>query len=429
MHILVVGLDYKTAPLEIREKLTFNPVDNGAAMEDLQARNSIVENVILSTCNRTEIYAVVDDLHKGRYEIKEFLSEWFQIEKSKFTPFLFFHDQELAIEHLFKVACGLNSMILGETQILGQVRTSFLLAQNKNTIGKVFNYSFKKAVTLGKRAHSETGIGSNAVSVSYAAVELANKVFTSLEDKSVLLIGAGKMSELAYKNLKGNGVNKVIVINRTFENAKKLANRYVGEARPMAELLAAIGESDIIISSTSSEEYVITREMILEAKRLRKGKPLFIIDISVPRDIDPLVDDIENVFLYNIDDLRDLVNVNLMEREKAAEEVATMIEGEIIEFQEWIHLLDVVPVISALNKKTATIRSEVMNSITNKLPDLTNRDVKVIAKHVNSITNQMLKDPLAKLKALGVSKGSDKDLDMFIKIFNIEEMLEKSHRE
>ena len=192
MHIIVVGLNYKTAPVEIRENLTFPEAALGGAMSALKNKKSILENVIVSTCNRTEIYAVVDQLHTGRYYIKEFLSEWFGIPQAEFTPFLFIYEQEGAIEHLFKVSCGLDSMVLGETQILGQVRSSFLLGQDWKTTGTVFNHLFKQAITLAKRGHSETEIGANAVSVSYAAVELAKKIFGSLDQKHVLILGAWK---------------------------------------------------------------------------------------------------------------------------------------------------------------------------------------------------------------------------------------------
>ena len=232
MHIIVVGINYKTAPVEIRERLTFDPSQLGDAMSVLKDKKSILENVIVSTCNRTEIYAVVDQLHTGRYYIKEFLAEWFEIEQAEFTPFLFVYEQDGAMEHLFKVTCGLDSMVLGETQILGQVRTSFLLAQEGNTVGTVFNQLFKQAITMAKRAHAETDIGANAVSVSYAAVELAKKIFGSFENKHVLILGAGKMGELAIQNLHGNGASKVTVINRTFEKAEELANRFSGKAKP-----------------------------------------------------------------------------------------------------------------------------------------------------------------------------------------------------
>ena len=272
MHIIVVGINHKTAPVEIRERLTFDPSQLGDAMSVLKDKKSILENVIISTCNRTEIYAVVDQLHTGRYYVKEFLAEWFEIEQAEFTPFLFIYEQDGALEHLFKVTSGLDSLVLGETQILGQVRTSFLLAQEGNTVGTVFNQLFKQAITMAKRAHSETDIGANAVSVSYAAVELAKKIFGSIENKHVLILGAGKMGELAIQNLHGSGASKVTVMNRTFEKAEELANRFNGKARSMNELESALIEADILISSTGAKQFVITKQMIESIEKKRRGK-------------------------------------------------------------------------------------------------------------------------------------------------------------
>lgn len=423
MHIIVVGLNYKTAPVEIRERLTFNPTQLSDAMKTLKNKKSILENVILSTCNRTEIYAVVDQLHTGRYYIKEFLSEWFNLEKDEFVPYLFIHEQDGAIDHLFNVACGLNSMILGETQILGQVRSSFLLAQEEGTTGTVFNYLFKQAITLAKRAHSETDIGANAVSVSYAAVELAKKIFGSLADKHVLILGAGKMGELAIQNLHANGASKVTVINRTHEKAQNLASRYDGNAKTLKELQCALIEADIIISSTGAKEFVITKETMIDVEKMRKGKPLFMVDIAVPRDLDPRLADLDGVFLYDIDDLEGIVEANLQERKKAANIIQLMIEKEIVDFKQWLNMLGVVPVISALREKALAIQAETMTSIKRKLPDLSEREIKVLNKHTKSIINQLLKDPILQAKELAGRKDADKDLDLFIKIFNIEDLV------
>ncbi|KON86855.1 glutamyl-tRNA reductase [Sporosarcina globispora] len=427
MHILVVGLNYKTAPVEIRERLTFNSSQLGEAMKTLNDKKSILENVILSTCNRTEIYAVVDQLHTGRYYIKEFLAEHFNMDQSEFSPFLFIYEEDGAIEHLFKLACGLNSMILGETQILGQVRSSFLEAQSENTTGTVFNHLFKQAVTLAKRAHSETEIGANAVSVSYAAVELAKKIFGSLENKHVLILGAGKMGELAIQNLHANGASKVTVINRTFEKAQGLASRYAGQAKTLNELQCALVEADILISSTGAKEFVVTKDMMAYAEKMRKGKPLFMVDIAVPRDLDPKLADLESVFLYDIDDLEGIVEANLQERKKEAEKIQLMIEGEIVEFKQWLNLLGVVPVISALREKALAIQSETMTSIERKLPHLSDRDKKVLNKHTKSIINQLLKDPILQAKEMAGQKDSEQALDLFVKIFNIEELVSEQH--
>lgn len=421
MHILVVGINYKTAPVEIRERLTFNPNELGDAMKRLQSKKSILENVIISTCNRTEIYAVVDQLHTGRYYMKEFLSEWFEMEQDEFVPYLFIYEQDGAINHLFNVACGLNSMVLGETQILGQVRTSFLLGQEEKTTGTVFNHLFKQAITLAKRAHSETDIGANAVSISYAAVELAKKIFGTLASKHVLILGAGKMGELAIQNLHSNGVSKVTVINRTFEKAQNLANRFNGIAKTLQELQCALIEADILISSTGANDFVITKEMMAQVEKLRKGKPLFMVDIAVPRDLDPRLAELENVFLYDIDDLEGIVEANMKERKKEAEKIRIIIEAEIVEFKQWLATLGVVPVISALRDKALSIQEETMISIERKLPNLTDREKKILNKHTKSIINQLLKDPILQAKELASGKDADKALDLFVKIFNIEE--------
>ncbi len=425
MHIIVVGINHKTAPVEIRERLTFNPSQLGEAMRILKDKKSILENVIISTCNRTEIYAVVDQLHTGRYYIKEFLAEWFQLEQAEFTPFLFVYEQDGALEHLFKVTCGLDSLVLGETQILGQVRTSFLQAQEDLTIGTVFNQLFKQALTLAKRAHSETDIGANAVSVSYAAVELAKKIFGTIENKHVLILGAGKMGELAIQNLHGSGASKVTVMNRTFEKAEQLATRFSGKARSMNELESALIEADILISSTGANNFVITKQMMEGIVKKRRGKSLFMVDIAVPRDLDPELSELESVFLYDIDDLEGIVEANLQERKKAAETILLMMEAEIVEFKQWLNMLGVVPVISALREKALSIQAETMKSLERKLPDLSDHDMKVLNKHTKSIINQMLKDPILQAKELAGCKGSEEALDLFVKIFNIEELVTK----
>ncbi|MFX3674565.1 MAG: glutamyl-tRNA reductase [Paenisporosarcina sp.] len=425
MHTIVVGVNHRTAPVEIRERLSFVESDLPKAMQSLQNQKSILENIIVSTCNRTEIYAIVDQLHTGRYYIKQFLANWFQMPIESFSSYLFIYESDGAMEHLFRVTSGIDSMVLGETQILGQVKGSFLQGQEQGTTGTVFNQLFKQAVTLAKRAHAETAIGENAVSVSYAAVELGKKIFGTLKQKHVVILGAGKMGELAIKNLQGSGAGKITVINRTFEKAQTIASKFNGQAKSMQELQCSLLEADILISSTGSTDFVIDLELMQYVERLRKGKPLFMVDIAVPRDLDPRIGELPNVFLYDIDDLQGIVEANLAERQLAANEIMIMIEHELVLFKDWLSTLGVVPVISALRQKALQIQAETMVSIENKMPELTERERKILSKHTKSIINQLLKDPILQAKEFAVSPNSHEQLQLFQQIFGIEEEVQQ----
>ena len=420
MHILVVSVNYRTAPVEFREKLTFQAAELERAMTTLQNQKSVLENVIVSTCNRTEIYAVVDQLHTGRYYIKKFLADWFQLEIEEVAPYLTIFEQDGAIDHLFRVTCGLDSMVVGETQILGQIKDSFLEAQQVKATGTIFNELFKQVITLAKRAHSETTIGESAMSVSYAAVELGKKIFGELTDCHVLILGAGKMGELALQNLYGSGARKVTVMNRTLSKAEVMAEKYMGHAKSLSELQCALLEADILISSTGASEYVITKEMMTKVEKMRSGRPLFMVDIAVPRDIDPAIDELEGSFLYDIDDLQGVVEANRAERLKEAEKIQFMIEEEIVLFKTWLSTLGVVPLISALRDKALAIQSETMVSLERKIPNLSDREKKVISKHTKSIINQLLKDPILVAKEIAAEEGADEKLALFAKIFDLE---------
>ncbi|MDR4982886.1 glutamyl-tRNA reductase [Bacillus cereus] len=420
MHILVVSVNYRTAPVEFREKLTFQAAELEQAMTTLQNQKSVLENVIVSTCNRTEIYAVVDQLHTGRYYIKKFLADWFQLEIEEVAPYLTIFEQEGAIDHLFRVTCGLDSMVVGETQILGQIKDSFLEAQQVKATGTIFNELFKQVVTLAKRAHSETTIGESAMSVSYAAVELGKKIFGELTDCHVLILGAGKMGELALQNLYGSGARKVTVMNRTLSKAEVMAEKYMGHAKPLSELQCALLEADILISSTGASEYVITKEMMTKVEKMRSGRPLFMVDIAVPRDIDPAIDELEGSFLYDIDDLQGVVEANRAERLKEAEKIQFMIEEEMVLFKTWLSTLGVVPLISALRDKALAIQSDTMESLERKIPNLSDREKKVISKHTKSIINQLLKDPILVAKEIAAEDGATEKLALFAKIFDLE---------
>ncbi|PKE44728.1 glutamyl-tRNA reductase [Macrococcoides caseolyticum] len=419
MHIVVVSVNHKTADVSLREKLTFSESSIQQALSALINQKSILEGVILSTCNRTEIYAVTDQVHTGRYYVKSFMSEWFDVDIETIKSVTDVKVGNEAIHHLFKVITGLDSIVLGETQILGQIRDSFLLAQSEGTTGTVFNKLFKDAITLAKRAHAETDISSKAVSVSYAAVELSKKILGKLENKKILIVGAGEMAELALQNLVGSGATDITVINRTAEKAKSLADQYGGRQVSLQELQCALIESDIVISSTSSQEFIITKPMMQDIMKLRKNKSLVLIDIAVPRDIDPEVNDIDLIFNYDVDDLKGLVDANLAERERAAQVIYTMIDKQVISFVDWINMLGVVPVITALREKALRIQATTMDSIDRKMPNLSERDRKVISKHMKSIINQMLKDPISQAKEVSGSENRAEELQFFQEIFNI----------
>ncbi|WP_334076032.1 MULTISPECIES: glutamyl-tRNA reductase [Paenibacillus] len=432
MHIVVVGLNYRTAPVEVRERFAFADQDMPQALQELKRTKSVLEGVIIATCNRTEIYVVVDRLHMCGYFIRSFMEKWFGIPREEFTKHLYMYEDEQAIRHLFRVACGLDSMVLGETQILGQVRSAFLLSQREKGTGKWFNMLFKQAVTLSKRAHSETSIGESAVSVSYAAVELGKRIFGSFTGKRVLILGAGKMSELTAKHLSGAGAEEVIVANRTFGRAQELAAKFNGTPCSMQEAMNRLTEVDILISSTGAEGYVITQSQVAKSMQQRPDRPLFMIDIAVPRDIDPAIGELEHVFLYDIDDLEGIVESNLEMRRGEAVKIEEMIEAEIEVFGNWLQTLGVKPVIRALQEKSSTIHETTLESMFNKLPELDERQRKVIRRLTKSIVNQMMHDPINRIKEMaGEEKGAEA-LDWFTQIFALEEhikMLDESSLE
>ncbi|CAL28184.1 glutamyl-tRNA reductase [Staphylococcus carnosus] len=420
MHIIAISINHRTADVALREKVAFKADAIRESHLDLFETKSILENVILSTCNRTEVYAVADQIHTGRYYIQRFLARKFglEVDEIKEMSEVFVGDE--AVEHIFRVTAGLDSIVLGETQILGQMRDAFFIAQEEGTTGTIFNHLFKQAITFAKRAHHETDIADNAVSVSYAAVELAKKVFGNLKSKHAVIVGAGEMSELSLLNLLGAGIDNITVVNRTKERAQQLAEKHQTQYADLSNLNELLVNADIVISSTSAQNYVITQEMMNNVLDQRRHEPMVLIDIAVPRDIDPAIELDMNVFSYDIDDLKGLVDANLRERQAAADQIAEQIPAEINEHNDWVNMLGVVPVIRALREKAMHIQQDTMDSIDRKLPDLSERERKVISKHTKSIINQMLKDPIKQAKELSNDKNSSEKLELFQNIFDIE---------
>ncbi|AIQ14106.1 glutamyl-tRNA reductase [Paenibacillus durus] len=424
MHIVAVGLNYRTAPVEVREQFAFAEKDLPAALHQLMRTKSVLEGVIVATCNRTEIYVVVDRHHMCGHFIRSFMEQWFGVNNEQFTQHMYKYEDEQAVQHLFRVTCGLDSMVIGETQILGQVRSAFLTAQSEGATGTWFNRLFKQAVTVGKRAHSETSIGESAVSVSYAAVELGKRIFGMFTGKKVLILGAGKMSELTVKHLYASGAAEVIVANRTLARAAELAEKFAGRPCTLEEAASRLQEFDIVISSTGAEGYVLTAGRIAESMKNRQSRPLFMIDIAVPRDIDPSASELPNVFLYDIDDLEGIVESNMEMRRGEAAKIEGLIVEESDNFQQWLKTLGVQPVIRALQEKSNAIHEETLESLFNKLPELDEHQRKIIRRLTKSIVNQMMHDPINVIKEMSGDKNGSEALEFFSKVFALEDRLE-----
>ena len=424
VHIINVGVDYRVTPLEMREKLTFSEAASIRAMITLNKEAHVLENIILSTCNRTEIFAVVDDKEAGKQDIIKFFADWFQTDCSEFMDYLrFLSDEEEAIRHAFKLATGLDSMVLGETQILGQVRKAFLKGQDLKTTGKLFNELFKRVITFAKRAHKNTAIGEQAVSISYMAVELSKKVLGDIRGKHAVILGAGEMGELSLKNLQGAGVSDITVVNRSFQRAEQLAEQFQAIAATMTELAEVLAQTDIVISSTGAPDVILTKEQLVSVQQKRNNKPLILIDIAVPRDIDEAAGELDNIYLYNTDDLQYVVDENMESRQEAAIMIESQLEEELSSFKDWLNMLDVVPIIKALREKSICIQERTLESIYRKIPDLDDREVKVLQKHMKSIVHQLLEQPIKQVKLMGSKKQSEAAKEQFTTIFGVEDQL------
>lgn len=425
MHVISLSLNYRKATVEEREKVQFNEVELTDALHKLRTEKSILETVMLSTCNRTEVYIVSDQVHTGKYYAQSFLADWFNVDLEVIKKIIDVKVGEEAIEHLFYVTAGLDSMVLGETQILGQIRDAFFKAQNEQTTGTIFNKLFKEAITVAKKGHNDTDISKNAISTSYAAVQLVNKIFEKNRTTKAVVIGAGEMSEQSVLNLTSNGIKDITIVNRSIENAKKLADKFGCDFQTMDKLEDSLMETDLVISSTASRNYVITEEVLQDVQAKRANRPLILIDIAMPRDIEPSAIQYENVYMYNVDDLQGLIDSNLETRQQEAKKVELMIEKAQEDFDTWVNQLGVTPVIQALRSKALSIHEETFKSVERKMPGMTDREKTVISKHMKSIINQMLKDPITYTKEIGNEKQAMKKLKEIEMLFGIEEEVEE----
>jgi glutamyl-tRNA reductase len=345
-----------------------------------------------------EIYAVVQDAQCGPQNLQNYLSQVSGVPCEVFAPYLQLRQGHEAGAHLCRVACGLDSMILGEPQIQGQVATAYQLAMTHHTAGAVLNALFRAALHSGKRARTETDISKHATSISHAAVELASQIFDDLAQKCVLLIGAGEMAELAAKNLVDNGVADLLVVNRSPERAANLARQFGGQALKWERLTQALCQADIVISSTAAPRAILTRENVSTAMHVRRNRPLFLIDIAVPRDVEPAVGALSNVFVYDIDDLKQVVQANLEQRRREIPRVQSIVEAEMNAFMAWFRALDVVPTIVDLRQHAERVREAELERAMRRLEHLSDQEQKVVASLSRRIINKILHQPTTRLK-------------------------------
>jgi glutamyl-tRNA reductase len=420
MYIVVVGVNHRTAPVEIREKLYFPENTLPGNLKQLISDPGLTSCVIISTCNRTEIYVTAYNLDGGLQATWNFLSQYSGLDISEIKNYTFCHTLYDAIRHLYRVASGLDSMVLGETQILGQVRRAFESSMTAETSNTITNTLFKQAVTVGKRVRVETEISKNAVSVSYVALELARQKYGDLKGRSVLIVGAGEMSELTAKYLVEDGVSLVIVANRSYQNAVQLAEKFNGKAIHFEELYQQMQTVDIVISSTAASHYVIHYQDVLQLINENPDKKLMLIDIAMPRDIDPLTGTIPGVSLSDIDSLQSVVDNNLDKRRQAAVVAEGIIEEELNNFMKWLSTLFVIPTITALKDRGEVIKNKELQRACNRLKGLSEQEQKIICSMANSIVNQLIHLPIIRIKEYASTTQGHLYTEVLQNLFDLE---------
>jgi len=414
-QIILIGTNHKKAPVEIREKLALNGVD----VFPLFSGDFCEEFIFLSTCNRVEIIATTKDAGKTFSSIKEIWSSRSGLSVKDIDLNTYLYERDEAISHLFRVAASLDSMVVGEPQILGQLKEAFEKSCQAKTVGPILYRLLNKTLSVAKLIRTETGIASSAVSISFAAVELARKIFGVLDGKKALLIGAGEMAELASRHLINNGIEKLIVANRTLARAVELAKTLNGKAISLEELDVAFCEVDIVISSTGAPDFILTSDQIKKIMRPRRHKLLFLIDIAVPRDIDPDINKIENVYLYDIDNLKDVVEDNITKREHEAKKAERIIQTEVIKFINWLSSLDMVPVIRNMQKKAEDIRQKEFEKSLSKIKGLEKEQIEAIERLTKSITQKILNDPILAIKEESAAENRKNILEVTQRLFKL----------
>ena len=409
---MCVSLNYHQLPIELREKFSFSADEIPKANRLLNAEKSILENLLISTCNRTEIYAVVDQVHTGRYYIKRFLAELFHYTVEEFNQYVSITTKDDAASHLFRVIVGLDSLIKGEPQILGQMKNAFQVATDQGTTGVILNHLFRQAITFSKRMHTEYRVSELAQSSSQAGLHQIKSDFGSLEGKSLAVIGLGHIGKHTAYNASNMGFSKVLLLNRTDQKAKQIANELQGvvEARPFSRLDSVMAEVDAAVFAASVKEPLY---------RVTDDRQQVIVDLGVPRNV---AYDSESVNYYDIDNLHSILETNDTKKNQMLNQIAKEIPLEVNNFYVWEKQLHIVPVIRGLREHSLKIEGEAYDSLLRKLPELNAHERKVISKHMKSIINQMIKGPIKEIKELSVTPGATADIDFFCKIFGMDNL-------
>ncbi|HEV2135270.1 MAG TPA: glutamyl-tRNA reductase [Terracidiphilus sp.] len=394
-NLVLVGVNHKTAPLEVREKVAIGRDDLLEATRGLAAMPGVLECMIVSTCNRVELLAAVDG---ERVDPAEFLFEQFAVAPALLRPHLYEHRGRDAVRHLFRVASSLDSMVLGEPQILGQVKEAFGVARTAGTVSGQLEHLLQSAFAAAKRVRTETQIGSNSVSVASVAVDLARKIFGSLNGRTVFLVGAGKMSELAARHLVEQGAGAILVSNRTHERALRMAEQFDGRVIPFDELYNVAGEADIVITSTGAPHFIFKREHGRAFLHRRKNRPMFFIDIAVPRDVDPSMNDLDGIFVYDVDDLQQVAAAHMEERSRQAVDAETLVEAEVERFHQRQRTVNVAPAIVAMQQQVEEIRIGELQRIHARLGTLTQEQLAAIEALTRGMVNKFLHPHLQAIK-------------------------------
>lgn len=397
-QIVLVGISHKTAPVEIRELVSFSKTDIDKALAELNTFGSVFECVIISTCNRVEIYAVTNDPEKCINDIKGFVAGFHKLSIELPDSRLYTLVNDSAVRHLYRVTSSMDSMVIGEPQILGQVKESYRSAFNSETTGIILNRLMQSSFFVAKKVRSETQIGSHAVSVSYLTVELARRIFEDLSTRSVMLVGTGEMGELSARHLISAGVGKLIISSRNFNNAYELSQRLNGEPIKLEEIYYRLKDVDIVITATGSSDFIFKEEHISQALKLRKNEPMFLIDIAVPRDIDPRVEDISGAYLYDVDDLQSVMEKNISSRMEHAKQAEQIINRVSQSFSKWLDSLKVLPTIIDFRNHLKSIERHELDKALRKLGTTDERQKKIIENLANGIVEKIMHQPVTNLK-------------------------------